>query len=485
MRLRAPASSLDASATKYQVSLLITSYHAQAAFHCEDWPDAGALADLFAKMKAEITENGEDTLYNEIEFPLAQVLADMTRTGVLVDKAGIEAFGGQLAVPDDAAAPVPGGHGLGVERGRVEHVQRHGRVVQQGNQLFLAQGVDGGVLHGIPVFRFQNGVFLAQHCRTGSQQEMPGTVRRQGGYRALRDRGRLGGGRRGDIFQPEPGDEGLEFQLLHQAHGGGLVALADLVGPLGGVDGGIGADGAQHMAQLGVGPVLQQVFPLLGLDGLVVDVGIDAFQVPELLYQGQGGLFADALHAGDVVGRVAHQTLDLDQLQGLDAVFLPDGIRVHGDRFAAAHGAGGQQHRGGVADQLQAVTVSGGQIAVIFPGGAGGGQGAQDVIGFPALGGDLPVTQVGEQLFEDGHLLGQLVGHGLPGGLVAVVHLVPEGGGPQVERHGHFIGLAAPEQGVENIQKAENGVGIAAVLGGQQLDAVEGAVGNTVAVNDQ
>ena len=87
---------LDASATKYQVSLLITSYHAQAAFYCEDWPDAGALADLFAKMKAEITENGEDTLYNEIEFPLAQVLADMTRTGVLVDKAGIEAFGGQL-----------------------------------------------------------------------------------------------------------------------------------------------------------------------------------------------------------------------------------------------------------------------------------------------------------------------------------------------------------------------------------------------------
>ena len=32
-------------------------------------------------------------LYNEIEFPLAQVLADMTRTGVLVDKDGIEQFG--------------------------------------------------------------------------------------------------------------------------------------------------------------------------------------------------------------------------------------------------------------------------------------------------------------------------------------------------------------------------------------------------------
>ena len=50
----------------------------------------------FAKMKAEITENGEDDLYNNIEFPLAQVLADMTRTGILVDREGIEAFGVQL-----------------------------------------------------------------------------------------------------------------------------------------------------------------------------------------------------------------------------------------------------------------------------------------------------------------------------------------------------------------------------------------------------
>ena len=47
-------------------------------------------------MKEEITALGEDFLYNEIEFPLAQVLADMTRTGVLVDRAGIERFGAGL-----------------------------------------------------------------------------------------------------------------------------------------------------------------------------------------------------------------------------------------------------------------------------------------------------------------------------------------------------------------------------------------------------
>ena len=87
---------LDASASKYQVAELAASYRAATAFTCADYPDAGRLADLFARMKAEITARDEDRLYNDIEFPLAQVLADMTRTGVLVDRAGIEQFGEKL-----------------------------------------------------------------------------------------------------------------------------------------------------------------------------------------------------------------------------------------------------------------------------------------------------------------------------------------------------------------------------------------------------
>ena len=73
----------------------------------------------------------------------------------------------------------------------------------------------------------------------------------------------------------------------------------------------------------------------------------------------------------------------------------------------------------------------------------------------------------------------------MTGGLVAVVHLVAEGGSLQVKGHGHLVGLALLEQGEQDIQKAINGVGIAAVLGGQQLDAVKGTVGDAVAVNDQ
>lgn len=87
---------LDASASKYQVGDLAASYRAAAAFTSADYPDAGRIADLFAKMRAEITACGEDALYNEIEFPLAQVLADMTRIGVLVDKEGIEQFGTRI-----------------------------------------------------------------------------------------------------------------------------------------------------------------------------------------------------------------------------------------------------------------------------------------------------------------------------------------------------------------------------------------------------
>ena len=94
---------LDASAARYQVGELAASYRAKPAFSCPDWPDAGQLASLFETMKAEITARGEDPLYDEIEFPLAQVLADMTRLGVLVDRAGIEEFGAVMRARLDEA----------------------------------------------------------------------------------------------------------------------------------------------------------------------------------------------------------------------------------------------------------------------------------------------------------------------------------------------------------------------------------------------
>ena len=84
---------LNASASRYEVDELVVEYAAAPAFQCEAFPAAGSLASLFALMKEKITQQEMDPLYNEIEFPLAQVLADMTRLGMLVDKEGIQQFG--------------------------------------------------------------------------------------------------------------------------------------------------------------------------------------------------------------------------------------------------------------------------------------------------------------------------------------------------------------------------------------------------------
>lgn len=71
--------------------------------------DAGSLSDFYASQKefvdssayiealsvklyAEISENGQEKLLNEIELPLAEVLASMEQVGFLVDKQGIESY---------------------------------------------------------------------------------------------------------------------------------------------------------------------------------------------------------------------------------------------------------------------------------------------------------------------------------------------------------------------------------------------------------
>ena len=54
------------------------------------------LPKAFEKMNAVIDENGQRDLLEQIELPLAQVLASMEREGFLVDAEGIEKFGTEL-----------------------------------------------------------------------------------------------------------------------------------------------------------------------------------------------------------------------------------------------------------------------------------------------------------------------------------------------------------------------------------------------------
>ncbi len=75
---------------------LAAEYGVHAAFACEAAPDAGVLAGLCDTLAAALDESGQRKLLNEMELPLARVLADMERIGFAIDADGIRAFGDSL-----------------------------------------------------------------------------------------------------------------------------------------------------------------------------------------------------------------------------------------------------------------------------------------------------------------------------------------------------------------------------------------------------
>ena len=87
---------LNPSASGYAVKNLAGEYDVPAAFACEAAPDAGVLAALLDKLAAALDESEQRKLHDEMELPLARVLADMERIGFAVNAEGIRAFGDSL-----------------------------------------------------------------------------------------------------------------------------------------------------------------------------------------------------------------------------------------------------------------------------------------------------------------------------------------------------------------------------------------------------
>lgn len=67
----------------------------------EEQLDIAALPYLCENLKAELETEGMKKLYDEIELPLCEVLADMEHEGFEVDKAGVEQFGNQILTDID------------------------------------------------------------------------------------------------------------------------------------------------------------------------------------------------------------------------------------------------------------------------------------------------------------------------------------------------------------------------------------------------
>ena len=147
------------------------------------------------------------------------------------------------------------------------------------------------------------------------------------------------------------------------------------------LNGRVAADGAQVTAQKGRLPARPQLFAQLALD--LVRMGQYLVQTAVLGDQFQGGLFADARNAGNVVAAVAHQALHVRHLIRPVAVMLLHALCVQKQAFRNARL--GQDNAGVSACQLQAVPVAGehiGRIALLV------GQPrrrAQQVVGLVAL----------------------------------------------------------------------------------------------------
>ena len=204
-----------------------------------------------------------------------------------------------------------------------------------------------------------------------------------------------------------------------------------------------------------------------------------------LLDEGKGGLFPDPRHTGDVVRAVPHQGLGFDQLKGLHPVLFPHRLRGHGEILGPPGPGGGQNDGDLLVHQLEGVPVPGEKegFPVLFLGGPG--EGSQDVVGLVPGAFHHRPPQGGQQFLDHRQLLGQLRGHPLPLGLVAVVQLVAEGGGGQVKGKDRHVRLQLLQQLEDNVEEAVDGVGVLPVFGGEKFDAVKGPVQDAVGIHDE
>ena len=244
----------------------------------------------------------------------------------------------------------------------------------------------------------------------------------------------------------------------------------------------IAVDGGQPEA------VLRGLFAVLQLgartlfDALVLDMLVHAVERAEVVQQLHGGLFADAGHARDVVRRIAHERLEVDEMDGVEAVFLAESGGVVGLIGGLSH-AGGHEHDGrAAADKLQAVAVTGYDYTGVTVLVRAAADRAEQVIRLVARQLAAGNAQGIEHLLCNRQLRRKLVRHALAGSLVGVEFEVAEGFLLHVKADDGAVGLLLVLQFEQRSQKAVNRVGGQSLVVGQLSDAVERAVQYAVAV---
>jgi hypothetical protein len=358
---------------------------------------------------------------------------------------------------------VPGGRdrdaqGVRPENGELEVV---GRLVGRGGE----QGSGRGSVEGNPVDRSPP-VPDRKRLRPEMNRDFAGEIGRIGGLDRL-DRALLvgvGGGPGELLFQlarelelPQQPDQGLAVGAGHSERF-----------PFD-VDFDVCVDGDQFLAQEDLIPVLEERLPL----ALRADLGGVRHRVldgAEPLEERSGALLPDAGGSGDVVGTVALETQQVDDVLRRHAEQLPHLVGT--DQQIVARGV---QHERVLVDQLHHVLVDGDDEGM-DPGLRGAaGERPDHVVGLLAGHLDRRDRHGPAQAPDVGELLDQIGRHPLAGRLVLRIPDVTGRRFAAVEDHRDVVGRELLEDAIEHQEQAVGGVGRDALAGRQAPDRVVGA----------
>ena len=213
----------------------------------------------------------------------------------------------------------------------------------------------------------------------------------------------------------------------------------------------------------------------------LVDSLVEGIDVPELGDELGRGLLADPGHPGNVVGRIALERLEIDHLAGHEAIPIGNLRGVVDDRVLDPRS---RRHETGlVRDELEHVEIDGddGRLETLLLGLQG--QRADDVVRLVALELIARNAERLDDLADLGKLVGKVVGHLCPGGLVVGVLLVAERRAGEVERHRDIVRLqvrkaaqddaAEPEYAVDELASRRRQRGEREVSAIHEPEAVE------------
>ena len=193
---------------------------------------------------------------------------------------------------------------------------------------------------------------------------------------------------------------------------------------------------------------------------------------------------ADARYAGNVVRRIALQTVKIGHERRRDAVIQVIHALGRHNRYVG-QALAGRDHVDVLGHELIHIAITGHQQHVTAGLLAQARHGTQDVIAFPALGLQNRHVERTEQLLNHRELRMQIGVHGRALRLILRQHLHAHARLALVKRHDDAVGVKSVDHLKKHVQKAKDRVGgttVRRVHGGRH--GVEGAVHERVAVDN-